>query len=414
MRDLLAPTLLTPQGWADDVRISVDDAGTIVAVQAAATHADARSRGASGTPQRLPGVVVPGVPNLHSHAFQRGMAGLAERRAAPGEGFWSWREHMYAFAARLAPDDVEAIATQLYVEMLEAGYTAVAEFHYLHHEAGGRRYARPGELSDRLWAAAERAGIGLTLLPVLYRTAGFDGRPLEPAQLRFGSDVDEVGRLLEAAAARAAGDGDRAVGLALHSLRAVPPGDIAPALAAADGIAPGCPVHIHAAEQLREVEECLAWSGARPVEWLLDHAPLSPRWCLVHATHATAGELARAAERGVVIGLCPTTEANLGDGIFPLRAWLDAGGTLGIGSDSHTSVSPVEELRWLEYVQRLTRHERAVAAEPAHPSTGRSLLERAWTGGARPPPPRPPRRARAGCVRSRDGRARRPRRARGA
>jgi formimidoylglutamate deiminase len=375
MPDVYARTALLPDGWADDVLLSMDDAGTITDVLRGA------SRRAS-TAGRLPGVVIPGLPNVHSHAFQRGMAGLAERRGAPGESFWSWRDRMYAFAARLGPDDVEAIAAQVYVEMLEAGYTAVAEFHYLHHGPDGATYDNPGEMGERLFAAATRAGIGITLLPTLYRAGGFGGRALAPEQRRFLSDAAGYARRLEAAARATAEDGERALGVALHSLRAVPPDDLAPTLAVADAVAPGCPVHIHVAEQEREVEECLEWSGTRPVDWLLDHAPVSARWCLVHATHASGAELGRVARSGAVVGLCPTTEANLGDGIFPLRTLLDAGGAFAIGSDSHASVSPVEELRWLEYGQRLARRERTVTAALPAGSTARTLLEHAWRGGA--------------------------------
>jgi formimidoylglutamate deiminase len=375
MADVYAPIALLPDGWQDDVLLSVDDAGTI-------THVGRGTWSSPAGAGRLPGVVIPGIPNVHSHAFQRGMAGLAERRGAPGESFWSWRDRMYAFAARLAPEDVEAIATQLYVEMLEAGYTSVAEFHYLHHRPDGSGYDDPAELVERLFAAAARARIAITLLPALYRAGGFGGRTPAPEQRRFVCDLDGFARLLEGAARKTTGHADRALGVALHSLRAVPADDVPPALALADAVAPAGPVHIHVAEQEREVEECLAWSGARPVEWLLDHAPVSERWCLVHATHVTASELVRIAQTRAAVGLCPTTEANLGDGVFALRVHLEAGGSFGIGSDSHASVSPVEELRWLEYAQRLTRRERAVAAATPHPSTARSLLEHAWRGGA--------------------------------
>ncbi len=330
--------------------------------------------------------VVPGMPNLHSHAFQRAMAGLAERRSLGGDGeaaaandsFWTWREVMYAFAGRIGPDELQAIAAQLYVEMLKAGYTQVCEFHYLHHAPDGRAYADPAQMSLALIEAAREAGIGLTLLPTLYMSGGFDGRALTPRQRRFGHEVDAFLALVERL--RALESPLLRVGLALHSLRAVPPAAMREVLASEP--ARSGPIHIHIAEQLGEVQDCLALRKARPVEWLLDHAAVDARWCLVHATHLTAAETRRLAATGAVAGLCPTTEANLGDGLFPLRSWLDAEGVFGIGSDSHISVSPVEELRWLEYGQRLVSHHRNVAASAASPSTGQLLLARALAGGA--------------------------------
>ncbi|MBW3534050.1 MAG: formimidoylglutamate deiminase [Gemmatimonadetes bacterium] len=374
MRDHLASRALLPDGWADDVLLRVDDRGLLLEARAGATAPEAR---------RIPGVAVPGVPNLHSHAFQRALAGLTERTPSGGGGrdtFWSWRERMYAFLSRLGPEDVEAVATQLYVELLRSGYTVVGEFHYLHHAPDGHPYGDPAEMSRRILAASRAAGIGLTHLPVLYMAGDFGGAPPGEAQRRFLLDVDGVLDLVARCEAETANDPARRVGLALHSLRAVPPEAIEPAVAGLPG--PSAPVHIHVAEQRREVEACLAWSGARPVEWLLDHADVDGRWCAVHATHVEAGEAARLAATGAVAGLCPTTEANLGDGIFPLRPWLEAGGRFGVGSDSHVSTSPVEELRWLEYAQRLRLEERNVAAGFPHPSTARSLLERAWAGGA--------------------------------
>ncbi len=374
MPDHFAPRALLPDGWTEDVLLRVDERGVLQEVRPGAAGTDA---------PRLSGVVVPGVPNVHSHAFQRALAGLAEgARGADGgrETFWSWRGRMYAFLERLDPDDVEAIAAQLYVELLRSGYTAVAEFHYLHHAPDGRPYHDPAEMSLRILAAADRAGIVLTHLPVLYTSGGFGGAPPESSQRRFLWDVDGVLEVAAACRTRVGSDPARRVGLALHSLRAVPPRAMADALAAFPD--PDVPVHIHVAEQRREVDACLAWSGARPVQWLLDHAPVDGRWCLIHVTHVDGDEVARLAASGAVAGLCPTTEANLGDGFFPLRTYLEAGGSFGVGSDSHVSTSPVEELRWLEYGQRLTREERTVAAGLPHPSTARTLLERAWEGGA--------------------------------
>jgi formimidoylglutamate deiminase len=354
-------------GWAERARFEVD--GDRFA-PAAAADADGA--------QRLGRYVVPGVPNLHSHAFQRAMAGLAERRGNSQDSFWSWREVMYQFAGRVGPDALRAIAAQLYVEMLKAGYTQVCEFHYLHHQPDGRPYADAAAMSLALIEAAQEAGTGLTLLPTLYMTGGFDGRPLTERQRRFGHEVDAYLRLLERVSALESPM--LRVGIALHSLRAVPQEALRTVLG--DALARDRPIHIHIAEQIGEVQDSLAIRNARPVEWLLDHMPVDARWCLVHATHMTEPETRRLAATGAVAGLCPTTEANLGDGLFPLPAYLDAGGAIGIGSDSHISVSPVEELRWLEYGQRLITRHRNVAATAATPSTGERLFALALAGGA--------------------------------
>ncbi len=331
---------------------------------------------------------LPGIPNLHSHAFQRAMAGLAERRADPSrdgsaarnghDSFWTWRETMYRFAARMTPETTRAVAAQLYVEMLEAGYTSVCEFHYLHHQPDGRPYAPADAMSAALMEAAHETGIRLTLLPVLYMTGGFDGRPLSERQRRFGHEVDAFLRLVDMLRARE-GD-DLRVGVAFHSLRAVPEAAMHAVLAA---LPADLPIHIHIAEQVGEVQDCLAVRDARPVEWLYDHVDVDARWTLVHATHLTPAETARIAASGATVALCPTTEANLGDGLFPLRAYLDAGGRWGIGSDSHISISPVEELRWLEYGQRLATGHRniAVAGGSGSSSVGETLLRGALAGG---------------------------------
>ncbi|MGN6150828.1 MAG: formimidoylglutamate deiminase [Lysobacteraceae bacterium] len=312
---------------------------------------------------------LPGIANLHSHAFQRAMAGLAERMTHPSDSFWTWRETMYRMAARFDPDTLHAVASQLYVEMLEAGYTTVCEFHYLHHAPDGRPYADPAAMSRALVAAARETGIRLTLLPVLYMTGGFDGRPLNERQRRFGHTVEAWQRLF--ATLRAGQDDTLRVGCALHSLRAVPADAMRATLAA---LPRDARVHVHVAEQIGEVQDCLAIRGDRPVRWLLDHAEVDARWTLVHATHLEMDEIVGIADRGATVAICPTTEANLGDGLFPLRDFLDAGGRWGIGSDSHISVSPVEELRWLEYGQRLVTRHRNIAATAASPSVGETLL----------------------------------------
>ena len=381
-----ADHLFTPDGWRRNVRLRVG--------QSRFPELEADVAGGGG---KLGRFVLPGMPNLHSHAFQRAMAGLAERKGPPveqcGPGgplfdlrdqgrsqedtFWTWRETMYAFASCIGPDDLRAIAAQLYVEMLKAGYTHVCEFHYLHHAPDGEPYADPAAMSLAIIEAAKEAGIGLTLLPVLYMTGGFDGRALGERQRRFGMDVETYLRLLERL--RALESPALRVGIALHSLRAVPEGALREVLdspLARDGV-----IHIHIAEQIGEVEECVAARGARPVRWLLDHAEVDARWCLVHATHLDESEVADIARSGAVAGLCPTTEANLGDGLFPLADYLDADGTLGIGSDSHISVSPVEELRWLEYGQRLAGRRRNVAARSAGASVGETLWRAALQGG---------------------------------
>jgi formimidoylglutamate deiminase len=312
---------------------------------------------------------LPGIANLHSHAFQRAMAGMAERQTDPADSFWTWRETMYRFAGRFTPDTLHAVAAQLYAEMLEAGYTTVCEFHYLHHAPDGRPYDDPAAMSRALLQAARDTGIRITLLPVLYMTGGFDGRPLGERQKRFGHDIDGYLRLLESV--RAEQDDTVRIGCALHSLRAVPPTAMREVLAA---LPDDSRVHIHIAEQVAEVEECITTRGARPVQWLLDNAPVDRRWTLVHATHLTGSEVQAIAASGATVAICPTTEANLGDGMFPLRDYLDAGGQWGIGSDSHISVSPVEELRWLEYGQRLATRRRNIAADTRSPSVGEALL----------------------------------------
>ncbi len=336
---------MTPQSYFADaalmgeavrhrVRIAVDAEGRIreLAPDSAPAPGD----------ERIAGLVVPGIANLHSHAFQRAMAGLAERAGPEGDNFWRWREVMYRFLAVLSPEDVEAIAAQLYVECLTHGYTAVAEFHYLHNAPDGTPYADPAELSHRIVAGAEAAGIGLTLLPVLYRRSQFGGAAMQPGQRRFVLELDAFAALCAKLAPLVP------VGVAPHSLRAVTPDELAAAIAIAADLGAETPIHLHVAEQTKEVDDCLAWSGARPVSWLLDHAPVDRHWCAIHATHMTDAETARLAASGAVAGLCQTTEANLGDGIFPLRAYLGQGGGFGIGSDSNVGPSPVEEVPWLD------------------------------------------------------------------
>jgi len=359
---------LLPAGWARDVGIDVAD-GAIVAVQAGS------SAGGAG---RIPGIALPGLPNLHCHAFQRAMAGLAERRGPASDSFWTWREVMYGFLAALTPDDVEAIAAFAYMEMLETGFTAVGEFHYLHHDVAGRPFADVGEMAARIAAAAEETGIGLTLLPSFYANGGFGGVAGTHAQRRFLNTPDAFLKLLARTREIAADVPDAAVGVAPHSLRAVTPESLRHLVEACGG----GPIHIHAAEQKKEVEDSLAALGRRPVAWLLENFEIGPRWCLVHATHMDDAETLGLARSGAVAGLCPLTEANLGDGIFPAEKFLAGGGRFGVGSDSNIAIEAAAELRQLEYAQRLQRQARNVLAGEAGHSTGRRLYDAALAGGA--------------------------------
>ncbi|MDQ3039001.1 MAG: formimidoylglutamate deiminase [Pseudomonadota bacterium] len=347
MSDLLTKRMWTPTGW----------------------RSAAESLGDSW--------ILPGIANLHSHAFQRAMAGMAETQINPEDSFWTWRETMYRFAARFDPDTLHSVATQVYAEMLEAGFTTVCEFHYLHHSPDGTPYDDPAAMSRAIIRAARDTGIRLTLLPVLYMTGGFDGRALSERQRRFGHDIDGYLRLLDLLQPEI--DERVNLGCALHSLRAV-------AADAMQALLPqlpdGAPIHIHIAEQIGEVQDCLAVRDARPVEWLLGSVPVDMRWTLVHATHLTPEETQGIAESGATVAVCPTTEANLGDGLFPLRDYLDAGGGWGIGSDSQISVSPVEELRWLEYGQRLVTRHRNIAVTGDSPSVGETLLRGVVASGA--------------------------------
>jgi formimidoylglutamate deiminase len=321
------------------------------------------------------------MPNLHSHAFQRAFGGLTEYRGAAQDSFWSWRSLMYRFAAAITPEQLEAIATGLYVEMMEAGYTSVCEFHYVHHDHDGRPYADDAALSMCLLRAAARAGIGLTLLPVLYQTSGFGGTSPNEGQRRFIRSTDNMLALLQKLKPLCEEQGAR-LGLAPHSLRAVPPDSLREALAGLHAMDSSAPVHIHIAEQTAEVDACLAWSGQRPVQWLLEHASVDERWCLVHATHMTPEESVSAARTGAVAGLCPSTEANLGDGIFDAASWLQGGGQWGVGSDSHACVNAAEELMLLEYSQRLATRQRNVLASTYQPSVATAMMLSAVAGGA--------------------------------
>lgn len=359
---------LLPSGWANDVQVVVT-AGAIAAVtpNVAPTAGDERHA-----------IALPGLASLHSHAFQRGMAGLAELRGDSTDTFWTWRETMYRFALAMTPDDVTAVATLLYVEMLEQGFTRVGEFHYLHHDRDGSPYADVGEMAARIAQAAEASSIALTLLPSFYAHGSFGGAPPHAGQRRFICSVDQFAALMAASRKAISGLPGANIGIAPHSLRAVTPDELKSIIPLADG----GPVHIHAAEQVKEVEDCLAWSGRRPVQWLLEHAPVDQSWCLIHATHTTNEEVTAFAKSGAVAGLCPMTEASLGDGIFPAREFLDAGGAFGVGTDSNAMIGVADELRQLEYGQRLKHRQRNVLSSGAGRSTGRTLFDHALAGGA--------------------------------
>lgn len=365
MTTLFAETALLPEGWARDVRVEVE-AGRIASVSVGAR--------AEGKPL---GCLLPAPVNLHSHTFQRAMAGMTEARGPGGQdSFWSWRQLMYRFLESLDPAAVEAIAAMAMMEMAEAGFAAVAEFHYLHHGPGGVPYADLAEMSGRIAAAAAETGLGLTHLPVLYQQGGCDGRALSAGQRRFGNDMERFLALHEAAGRAMAGlPDDTVLGVAPHSLRAVS----GAGLAAAAGL--GGPVHIHVSEQMAEVAEVEAHLGARPVAWLLANAPVDRRWCLIHATQMVPSETESLARSGAVAGLCPITEANLGDGIFDGVRYLAARGAFGVGTDSNVQVALAGELRLLEYSQRLAGRGRARLAEDGR-STGRVLFEGAVRGGA--------------------------------
>lgn len=370
---------LLPQGWARDALVSVADDGHINRIDADAgpwtAHPDAH---------RVPGFVVPGMANAHSHAFQRGMAGNAEYRLSARDSFWTWRRAMYALANRITPEDLEVLATQLFVEMLKAGYTSVAEFHYLHRQPGGELYSGANGLWEAVGSAAETAGIGLTFLPTLYQCSDFAAQPLKPEQARFAAETQWFLRQIEdrCGAERRAVSAIRRTGAAFHSLRAVPLDSLREAAQGLRRIDARMPVHIHVAEQTREVEACLEHTGRRPIELLLETGLVDAHWCLVHATHATAAELNGIAASGAAVCVSLSTEANLGDGFFDAARFLKLGGRVCIGSDSQATVCPAEELRWMEYQQRLRKRRRAVLADKGEPHPGTRLWRDAAEQGA--------------------------------
>lgn len=381
MTTLHFETALLNNGWAKNVTVEIAPDGVISRIMADSEPSDISNS------LVIPGVALPGMPNLHSHAFQRAMAGLGEiagpkRDSGEPDSFWTWRQVMYGFLSQLTPDHMESIAFKLYVDMLKAGYTSVAEFHYVHHNSDGAAYDNRAETSIRVIDAARRAGIGITHLPVLYNFGGFGGLEPTEGQKRFLNDADGFSRIVSGLYADYAKDPQVRIGIAPHSLRAVTPELLEEAIAALNEFDAKAPIHIHIAEQTKEVDDCLAWSGKRPVEWLIAHHSVDDRWCLIHATHMTDDETDAIAKAKAVAGLCPATEANLGDGIFPAVRFAKQGGIWGIGSDSHISVNMKEELRWLEYGQRLLHRQRTILSGGAGQSTGRTLYESALNGGA--------------------------------
>lgn len=372
LNQLFARKVLTAEGWQEDVRITIDEVGNIASIEP--NH---------DMPTGAACLLVPGMNNVHSHVFQRAMVGLTETASGEGkDNFWSWREVMYAFTRTLTPESIEATARALYIDLLKNGYTGVGEFHYMHHDPSGTPYRDPAELSHRIIAAAMDTGIHLTHLPVMYETANFGGIPAHAGQRRFVHTVEHYLRLMQSLV-KTYEKSDIVFGVAPHSLRAVKVESLDAILQALPGLGLGNnPVHMHIAEQVKEVDDCLAWSGQRPMEWLMSHTQVDARWCLIHSTHIEPREVTLLAASKAVAGLCPTTEANLGDGIFPAEEYLAQGGCFGVGTDSQVCVSPWIELRQLEYAQRLIKRKRNVLHDAATPSVGRSLFTKAAAGGA--------------------------------
>ena len=373
---LFAETALLGLDWAQNVLLEWDEQGTLTSVKSDQMRPD------QDDTEIAQGPVLPGMSNLHSHAFQRAMAGLAERQGDPKDSFWTWREVMYGFLAKIRPEDAHNIAAQLYLECLKRGYTAIGEFHYLHHGPDGQAYENIAEMSLQVTEAANRTGLASTHMPVLYAYGGFGGQALGNSQLRFRNSPESLLEIIERTHNTHLANPNIRLGLAPHSLRAVDETYLGEVVSGIKSLEATAPIHIHIAEQIREVDDCIAWSGQRPVEWLYDHAEVDESWCLIHATHLTDAECDQIAASKAVAGICPTTEANLGDGLFPFLRYRDQGGRWGIGSDSHVSQCPIEELRLLEYGQRLHHQRRNLAASPDQPSVGATLWIEASQGGA--------------------------------
>lgn len=374
-KHIFAKQVLTETGWASDVLIKVDCNGVILELKPDAEI----EANFSGT--RLQGALIPGLPNSHSHAFQWAMAGLGEKSGKGGDSFWTWRQAMYGFVDAIQPEDLQAIASALYMQMLKAGYTSVGEFHYLHHNTNGAAYDNPAEMSQRIFESARESGIGLTLLPVFYRYSGFGEQAPNAGQKRFIHDQQAYAGLIDHVA-KLSEQYQQSFGIAPHSLRAVNHQDLSFAIEHLNLIDSKAPIHIHIAEQMKEVNDCLDFSGKRPVEWLMEQQQVNERWCLVHATHMTAEEIKAVAGSKAVVAVCTTTEANLGDGFFSMLEYKQNAGRWSVGSDSHISVDATEELRWLEYQQRLAQQSRTLLVEAEHSSNGLWLWQQAATAGA--------------------------------
>ena len=367
---LWAATALLHDGWASAVEIGIDDNGAIGSITADTPYTGG---------ERVQ-VLIPAIPNVHSHAHQRAMAGLCERAGDSADSIWTWRKVMYHYLERTQPEHLHHIAAQLYLEMLKAGYGCVGEFQYLHHDVDGGAYANRAEMSLQCLQAARDVGIGFTALPVLYRYGGFGSAAPLDGQKRFINDASGFVEIVTSLQAAIGKDPNCSVGIAPHSLRAIDRDLLGEVIRAVD--APAA-IHLHIAEQTKEVDDCLAWSRQRPVEWLFDNFDIDRNWCLIHATHMNSTETSMMAQSGCIAGLCPTTEANLGDGFFNAVDYLAEQGGWAIGSDSHISIDPVEELRWLEYGMRLQTRRRNVLATTQVTNTGRNLLNGALAGGAR-------------------------------
>ena len=363
-----------PDGWHNNVGLSVDDRGYISQV---------RKNAQPSKQDELLGWVMPGLVNCHSHAFQRAMAGYTEYRVSDTDTFWSWRETMYRHANSINPEQLLDISAYLYMELIKQGYTSVAEFHYLHHQPGGSHYPHISQLSESIIGAANSGGINLTLLPTLYMSAGFDKGPLAQKQQRFGNSINSFLRVFEQAQEQCKPHHQHSIGMGFHSLRAVPKEAISETLRHIKSHEQATPVHIHIAEQIKEVEQCIRHLGCRPVEWLLDTVDVDKSWCLVHATHMTQKETIALAKTGATVGLCPSTEANLGDGLFPLTEFLDSEGHIAIGSDGNTCTNPMEEMRLLEYGQRLVKLNRNIGSNIVQKHTGTRIMQECLDGGAR-------------------------------
>jgi len=363
--------ILLADGWANDKTLTIEQ-GIIT---------DITSGYVAGA-EHAKGVVIPGMVNCHSHAFQRAFAGFSEQGSEGNDSFWTWRNIMYKFLGQLNAKDVQVIASQLYIEMLKTGYTRVAEFHYLHHEIDGKNHENLAAMAKAIFDAAKDSGIGLTLLPVLYRFSGFGPEVATDGQKRFINSVEQFNDLVSECFNLAKKQDNCNVGIAPHSLRAVDKSSLLAAVEHVRMLDAQAPIHIHIAEQQKEVEDCLTHYGQRPVQWLLNNAELDKNWCLIHATHIDEQERQGIIASKAIAGICPTTEANLGDGIFPTDEFLLENGTFAIGSDSHISVNPIEELRWLEYAQRLSKQKRALLANNEQKSVGLNLWQKAAAGGA--------------------------------